>query len=136
MTATDPTGATATPTASPTATPAKAPDAESPPAGGAGLPVPTKPAPDAAPGDPPPVASGWGWSGGYGRRGSALRQKLAAHLAARRRKRRAWARDVARVVLVLSIMALCALAVEIGRKAVVVLNRADLGAVHLFGERS
>ncbi|GAA4253286.1 hypothetical protein GBZ26_22495 [Azospirillum formosense] len=127
MTATDPPGATAIPTA--------APDADSPSAGGVGLPVPTTPAPDTAPDNPPPAASGWGWSRGYGRRGSALRQKLAAHLAARRRKRRAWARDIARIVLVVSIMALCALAVEIGRKAVVVLNRADLGAVHLFGER-
>lgn len=128
MTATDPTGATASPTA--------APNTDSSP--GAGLPVPTTPAPDTAPADlpPPPAASGWGWAGGYGRRGSALRQKLASHLAARRRKRRAWARDIARIVLVLSIMALAVLAVEIGRKAVVVLNRADLGAVHLFGERS
>ncbi|TWA67093.1 hypothetical protein FBZ82_10765 [Azospirillum brasilense] len=129
MTATDPTGATATPTS--------APNADSTPAGGAGLPVPITPAPETAPNEPPPSPSptrgGWGWAGGYGRRGSALRQKLAAHLAARRRKRRAWARDIARIVLVLSIMALCALAVEIGRKAVVVLNRSDLGVVHLFG---
>ncbi|RIW00473.1 hypothetical protein D2T81_20820 [Azospirillum brasilense] len=123
VTATDPTGATASPTTGP--------DADSPPTGGVGLPVPTTPAPD----DAPPATGGWGWAGGYGRRGSALRQKLAAHLAARRRKRRAWARDIARIVLVVSIMALAALAVEIGRKAVVVLNRADLGAVHLFGER-
>lgn len=127
MTATDPPGATAKPT---TAT-----DADSPPVGGTGLPVPTTPTPDMAPDDPPPAAGGWGWSRGYGRRGSALRQKLAAHLAARRRKRRAWARDIARIVLVVSILALAVLAVEIGRKAVVVLNRADLGAVHLFGER-
>ncbi|CAO3448297.1 hypothetical protein [Azospirillum argentinense] len=127
MTATDPPGATARPISSP--------DADSLPTGGAGLPVPTTPAPDAAPDEAPPPTGGWGWAGGYGRRGNALRQKLAAHLAARRRKRRAWARDVARGVLVVSIMALAALAVEIGRKAVVILNRADLGAVHLFGER-
>ncbi|CAO3372504.1 hypothetical protein [Azospirillum argentinense] len=128
MTATDPTGATARPT-----TP---PDADSLPASGAGLPVPTTPAPNDPRDEPPPVERGWGgWTRGYGRRGNALRQKLAAHLAARRRKRRAWARDIARIVLVLSIMALAALAVEIGRKAVVVLNRADLGAVHLFGVR-
>ncbi|WP_149164408.1 hypothetical protein [Azospirillum brasilense] len=124
MTATDPPGATASRTT--------APDADSPPAGGAALPVPTTPAPN----DPPPIESGWGgWTRGYGRRGSALRQKLAAHLAARRRKRRAWARDIARIVLAVSMLALAVLAVEIGRKAVVVLNRADLGAVHLFGER-
>ncbi|MBK3733227.1 hypothetical protein GAY29_08895 [Azospirillum brasilense] len=128
MTATDPTGATARQTA--------APNTGSPPAGGAGLPVPTAPAPDDPRDDPPPMERGWGgWTRGYGRRGSALRQKLAAHLAARRRKRRAWARDIARIVLVVSIMALAALAVEIGRKAVVVLNRADLGVVHLFGVR-
>lgn len=128
VTATDPTGATASRSA--------APDTAPPPADGAGLPVPVKPVPDTAPEEPPPVEGGWGgWSRGYGRRGSALRQKLAAHLAARRRKRRAWARDIARIVLVVSIMALGVLAVEIGRKAVVVLNRADLGAVHLFGER-
>ncbi len=130
MTATDPTGATATRSA--------APEIDPPPAGGAGLPVPIAPAPDAAPDDPPAAAYGWvgGWSRGYGRRSSALRQKLAAHLAARRRRRRAWARDIARIVLVLSVMALGVLVVEIGRKAVVVLNRADLGAIPLFGERS
>lgn len=128
VTATDPPGATASQTA--------APNNGSPPANGAGLPVPTTPTPNDPPDDPPPVERGWGgWTRGYGRRGSALRQKLATHLAARRRKRRAWARDVARIVLVVSILALAVLAVEIGRKAVVVLNRADLGAVHLFGQR-
>ncbi|WP_353858548.1 hypothetical protein [Azospirillum formosense] len=132
MTATDPPGATASQTA--------APDTDPPPVGGAGLPVPTTPAPDTAPDGPPPPpppppTGGWGWAGGYGRRGSALRQRLAAHLAARRRKRRAWARDIARIVLVVSTLALAVLAVEIARKAVVVLNRADLGIVHLFGER-
>lgn len=130
MTATDPTGATAAPTANPMA----GSDTDPPPAGGAGLPVPTAPAPEAAP-DTPPPERGWGWSRGYGRRTGALRQKLATHLAARRRKRRAWARDIARIVLVLSIMALGVLVVEIGRKAIVVLNRADLGVVHLLGER-
>ena len=61
-------------------------------------------------------------------RRQAARDRFAAHAMAMHRKRRAWTRDAARVLLVAALVMLGVLAVEIGRKAVVVLRDVDLDA--------
>lgn len=44
-------------------------------------------------------------------------------------RKRGWSRDAARVMLVATVLVLGVLAVEIGRKAVTVLNHADVASV-------
>lgn len=64
--------------------------------------------------------------GGEDRDPRAKRRERAAAVLARRVRRRAWMRDLARALLVGALVTLGVLAVEIGRKAFVVLHRADL----------
>ncbi len=61
------------------------------------------------------------------RRQRDARARMAARKLSKIRKKRLWARDIARVMLVASILVLGVLAVEISRKAVVVLHHADAG---------
>ncbi|MBP2311309.1 hypothetical protein [Azospirillum soli] len=63
------------------------------------------------------------------RRQRDARARMAARKLSKIRKQRVWARDIARVMLVASILVLGVLAVEISRKAVVVLNHADAGPI-------
>ena len=63
------------------------------------------------------------------RRQRAARARITARELSKIRKQRVWARDIARVMLVASILVLGVLAVEISRKAVVVLNHADAGLI-------
>ncbi len=58
----------------------------------------------------------------------AARARLAARQSGRNRKRRAVVRDLARLMLVASLLMLGVLAVEIGRKATVVLNHMNAAA--------
>ena len=55
----------------------------------------------------------------------ARRRRRAAAIQARRVRRRAWMRDLARALLIGALVTLAVLAVEIGRKAIVVIHRAD-----------
>ncbi len=55
-----------------------------------------------------------------------LRRERAAAVLARRIRRRASMRDLARALLIGALVTLAVLAVEIGRKAFVVIHRADL----------
>ncbi|MCG5241003.1 hypothetical protein [Azospirillum doebereinerae] len=75
-----------------------------------------------------------GWIGGRleGRRQAARAQAIHQHRV--NAKKRAWMRDLARLMLVASMLILAVLAVEIGRKAVTVLNHASApGSVSAIG---
>ncbi len=68
----------------------------------------------------------------------ARQQAARARLIHRQRRRtsvkkRVWSRDVARLMLVASVLALGVLATEIGRKAVTVLNHAGTASVASIG---
>jgi len=63
------------------------------------------------------------------RRQRAARARIAARELSKRRKQRVWVRDIARVMLAASILVLGVLAVEISRKAIVVMNHADAGSM-------
>ncbi|CAO3413010.1 hypothetical protein [Azospirillum doebereinerae] len=66
-----------------------------------------------------------GWIGGRleSRRQAARARAIHQHRV--NAKKRAWTRDLARLMLVASMLLLAVLAVEIGRKAVTVLNHAS-----------
>lgn len=63
------------------------------------------------------------------RRQRAARARVAARALSKVRKQRVWARDIARVMLAASILVLGVLAVEISRKAVVVLHHANTASI-------